>query len=373
MADTDILEVIEALYGAALQPDQWPQVLDRIAHAFGAVGASMVPLGAEHMMRAMVSSELGDLKAAYDALWWRHDTPAQRVVARGVLPGTASTDRLVMTEEEIRQDPFYQEFLHGYGVGELLAAITGSRDGQLVSVAVHNPIKRDRYPPDDVARMAGLAGHIGRALSISTALLEARVVASDFADAVDRLAWGAFLLDRDGAVRHVNVMGERLLGDGLSVVTRRLRAAQRQDDERLQRAIGAALPGAAAAPARGVLIRRPSGRPALYAQAVPVYRQFEGLEFITFGAGGAMVLVRDLGAQVPRLSQHLRDLGLTPAEARVAEAIGHGERLRDIADNQGISYETARSHLRAVFAKLGIGRQTELVGLLSRLASAISR
>lgn len=373
MADTDLLDVIEALYGAALQPDQWPLVLERIAGAFGCVGTSMIPLQTDGVMRSMVTPELREVKEAYDTLWWRHDTPAQRVVARGLKPGTAGTDRLVMTEEEIRRDPFYQDFLRSYGVGELLAAIGSTRDGRLVSLAVHRPLSRERFQFSDLERMTLLAKHVGRAMSISTALVEARGIASDFANAVDRLAWGAILLDREGGVRHVNGAGERLLGDGLNVVAQRLRAARPQDDARLQRAIAAALPGSAGAPARGVLLRRPSGRPALYAEAVPVQRQFEAMEFITFGAGGAMVLVRDLAASAPTLSQHLSDLGLTPAEVRVAEAIGYGGRLRDVAEMHRISYETARSQLRSVFAKLGIGRQAELVAILSRLASVVSR
>ncbi|MDQ0503767.1 helix-turn-helix transcriptional regulator [Xanthobacter agilis] len=372
MAEIDLLEVIEQLYGAALQPEQWPQALERMSGAFGAVGTSMVPLGMDTVMRSLVSPDLVDVQADYERLWWRHDTPGQRIVARGMRPGTTGSDRMVMNEEEVRRDPFYREFLWRHGIGEILAALVGGRDGRLVSVAVHRPLARERFQQDEIARMARLSAHIGRAVSITTTLVEARRLSSDLADAVDRLAWGVLLLDGDGAVRHVNAVAERLLGDGLTVSARRARAAHAQDDARLQRAIGAALPGSGGMPARGVLIRRPSGRPALYAEAVPVRPRCEALEVITFGAGGAMLLVRDLGASVPNLTQHLCDLGLTPAEARLADAIGRGGRLREIADAQRISYETARSHLRSIFIKLGIGRQTELVAILSRLEAVTS-
>jgi len=56
--------------------------------------------------------------------------------------------------------------------------------------------------------------------------------------------------------------------------------------------------------------------------------------------------------------------GLTPAEARLAQALVAGEHLNDIAEHLGITKETARSQLKAVFAKTDTHRQAELVRVL---------
>src|SRR5262245_17474093 len=53
--------------------------------------------------------------------------------------------------------------------------------------------------------------------------------------------------------------------------------------------------------------------------------------------------------------------GLTPAEARLALQLVAGETLRAAAVKLGISYETARSHLKHIFNKTGTCRQAELV------------
>lgn len=57
--------------------------------------------------------------------------------------------------------------------------------------------------------------------------------------------------------------------------------------------------------------------------------------------------------------------GLTPAEARVAVAVGRGRELSGLSNDWDVSSETLRSHLKAVFAKTGVNRQVDLVRLLA--------
>jgi DNA-binding CsgD family transcriptional regulator len=53
--------------------------------------------------------------------------------------------------------------------------------------------------------------------------------------------------------------------------------------------------------------------------------------------------------------------GLTPAEARLALHLVAGETLRSAEAKLGITYETARTHLKNIFGKTGTCRQAELV------------
>jgi DNA-binding CsgD family transcriptional regulator len=59
---------------------------------------------------------------------------------------------------------------------------------------------------------------------------------------------------------------------------------------------------------------------------------------------------------------------LTQAEARLAAYLADGSRLDDFAAGLGISKETARTQLKAVFVKTRTGRQAELVALLAAIA-----
>jgi DNA-binding CsgD family transcriptional regulator len=59
--------------------------------------------------------------------------------------------------------------------------------------------------------------------------------------------------------------------------------------------------------------------------------------------------------------------GLTPAEARLASIVAEGLNPERAADELRISKVTARNQLKAIFAKTGTHRQSELVGRLSRI------
>lgn len=60
-------------------------------------------------------------------------------------------------------------------------------------------------------------------------------------------------------------------------------------------------------------------------------------------------------------------LGLTPAESHVAVSLARGQTIRDVAAATGRSATTIRWHLRQIFAKQGISRQTDLVRLVMSL------
>lgn len=57
--------------------------------------------------------------------------------------------------------------------------------------------------------------------------------------------------------------------------------------------------------------------------------------------------------------------GLSPAEARLARALCHGETLEEYAEAQSVKLPTVKTQLRAVFAKTLTDRQVALVSLIS--------
>jgi DNA-binding CsgD family transcriptional regulator len=63
-----------------------------------------------------------------------------------------------------------------------------------------------------------------------------------------------------------------------------------------------------------------------------------------------------------------QDFGLTLAEARLCEALVRTGSLSDAACASRIGMNTARSHLKGIFAKLGVSSQLHL---LQRLAAHV--
>jgi DNA-binding CsgD family transcriptional regulator len=59
---------------------------------------------------------------------------------------------------------------------------------------------------------------------------------------------------------------------------------------------------------------------------------------------------------------------LTPAQANLAGKLATGSSMETAAAELGVTVETARSHLKAIFNRTGTHRQGELVALLNRLS-----
>jgi DNA-binding CsgD family transcriptional regulator len=87
----------------------------------------------------------------------------------------------------------------------------------------------------------------------------------------------------------------------------------------------------------------------------------------------AQILLRltDLTARPPSgdLTEFARLFRLTPAETRLAAALGGGLSLADAAAGLGITFETARQRLKQVFQKTGTAKQQELCVMLARYFS----
>lgn len=73
-----------------------------------------------------------------------------------------------------------------------------------------------------------------------------------------------------------------------------------------------------------------------------------------------------LGRRRVASAQQLISLfGLSPAEARLARALCHGETLEEYAETQSVKLPTVKTQLRAIFAKTQTDRQVVLVNLIA--------
>lgn len=83
----------------------------------------------------------------------------------------------------------------------------------------------------------------------------------------------------------------------------------------------------------------------------------------------ALALVFPAAEETGRLWTSLREsFGLTPAEVRLARKLRDGRSLKDAAEELEVSVNTVRNQLRAVFEKMGLKRQSDLVRALAELS-----
>ena len=188
----------------------------------------------------------------------------------------------------------------------------------------------------------------------------------DHLEALMAAGQGGLLLNRDGGVVAVNAALK--LGDGLSIVEGRLRAAYPSEQGGLDRAVAIAIsqaPHSELPTPTPAILHRPSGRRPLI---VRVARLFDVAPNPVAEARALVSIVDTAATPIPTGSL-LRELfGLTPKEVELALLLGSGRPLVEAADLCRISLPHARQRLKILFQKTETSRQSELVTLLLRLA-----
>jgi DNA-binding CsgD family transcriptional regulator len=87
-----------------------------------------------------------------------------------------------------------------------------------------------------------------------------------------------------------------------------------------------------------------------------------------FAGPCVVLLIESVDDGVLPVEETLRaNFALTPSEARFACALADGASVTDAAARQGITRETARTHLKRIYAKTDVSHQTALVALVYRL------
>ena len=181
------------------------------------------------------------------------------------------------------------------------------------------------------------------------------------AGAFEAMDTACFVLDRSMSVRAMSRAAEALLSDGslrlsdgrvaspLPAVQRRLGAATATVMER--RAADASV---AAESASGMLMLK-------------VHRLPEREWNMGFAPFAILVAKRGVQGSAADMSLLRETYGLTATEAEIALLLRQGRSRAEICTLRGVTHETMRSHLRSLFAKMGVKRETAAIHLLHTL------
>lgn len=371
MDERHLVDTIDLIYASSLDPTLWPEALHRMARTIGGAGAVMLPCSMPAAVLQFTSPDLTDGAAAYvrDA-WYERDPPLIQTQARGLTSGLfADTD--LVDRSVLDRHPFYQEFLGRYGSGRVFSLLTTPMPGHTICLTTHREAHRGDPTPEERRLYALLGHHASRAATLSLQL-SARQLGSDLADALAHRRDGIAVVDPKGRLVFANRAMEGFAPDGIRLSGQSFRLTHPARNAALQRMIATAAGGNPFKPGADYLalprddLRRPV---MLRVLPLPVIGTTSGFLDL-FGGALSIVIAIDLDHSDDKLPiRSLVALGLTPAQARVAALVGSGQTPREAAEALGISENTTRQHLKQVFQKLSIRRQSELARLTERLAS----
>jgi DNA-binding CsgD family transcriptional regulator/PAS domain-containing protein len=342
-------EIVERIYAAALDPAEWSGVAAALETRFrGAASIFEQEAGSPSIGAVAQSGFDDDAVESYRAHFYRVNPLIPR--ARGLAPGAIGAHSDLMPTEALERSEYGADWMRPQRLLHGLGALFRPEGGVMTAICLMRPPAAGDYDAAERRAFAEIVPHLDRACRIVRRAGAGAIAAAAGRQALERLGMAAVLFDRRGRVLDANPAGEALLGR--RAPDRSLAAGP--GFEALQRALRTVADTRQSRPV--TLPLGPGGSPA-EASLLPVSAP------LAFGMaqGAALLLVRHAPEAAPALAGLGAAFGLTPAELRLLEALAAGETLAGYGSRVGISRNTAKSQLSALFQKTGTSRQAELV------------
>ncbi|MFM1982866.1 MAG: hypothetical protein RJB22_1585 [Pseudomonadota bacterium] len=357
MTDTapdPISDVLDALYGGLLQDQPWVGFLQALSGWLGATYATLILTAPGLAMPGALLTPGADPDVSDDYLASFFTTDPFQGLPEGQVTAFAEFVR----DSDDPALAAYRGFLAQAGGDQVLGVDLRFASG----FEARCRVMRDQSLPDfsaaDRARFQAIVPHLRTAAALFERLQIAGAEHGVYRSAVDQLGVATISLDKSGRIVRANAMAERLLEakDGLFSKAGQLEFSTPAPKASLMQILAR---GTDAAPPGRFKIPRAHGSDlAVMVRPMTVPDMMRGGAAVTLfitAPGEARTLDPDV----------IRDLfQLTRMEALIAVALADGRSLVDVADTLGIAHNTARAHLRAIFAKTGVRRQSQLVHLL---------
>ncbi len=286
-----------------------------------------------------------------------------------------------------RQIPGYEkrhktEFFNDYQKPQDMEYVCGSvlvrNDDLTIQFGTHRSKCANDFGQDEFDFLQRVLPHLVRAVQMRQSLAAESRRQTLAEAALHQLRLGVLLADAQARPIFVNHMAEHLIAasnGALNLSLYGLKTRKPEDAAYLYRLVANA---ASTTAGEGISIggeMRIACDDGSFLQlcVTPLSRQYLDSDFGSTTSACAVIFISRPGS----VHLHWRKVaiyyGLTPAEARLAAQLANGGSLEEAAGYLNITTHTARTQLKAVFAKTGARRQSELVAMLLQGVLAFCR
>lgn len=365
-----IFELVGLIYEAAGDPQLWLRFLERLGSVSRAQVAEFGYIDEQSVSHNLV--HVTGIDASDVRFYNTHYSHKNAWIegAKKRIPwctGAVAAGHQVCPDRELVRTEHYNDFLRPLDLHYGMAGIVLQEGSQDSFISIVRSKSQGPCSEEEVALLSHLMPHLRRAVELHRRIAGLENTASAAADVLDRLPIGLILVGAKSNIVMLNRRARAIVeqNDGLTVSREGLRAVRADETRQLQGLIhGATITGAGNGthPGGVMTVSRPSlRRPyGLLVSPLRSSRSWLGAEHPS-----AAIFVTDPDTETERQDQILgRLFALTPAEARLADALLHGKSLKEAAEEFGVRRNTVHSQLQKIFEKTGTNRQSELLRLI---------
>jgi DNA-binding CsgD family transcriptional regulator len=357
-----------SLYESVGKADGWATFLHALARSYGGGKSTLAIQDARAQNSVLVAGGIWepDEVTRYNRYYHSNNPWLSSGVGGNRPIGVVVTTELLLPRSDLFKTEHYNDFLRPAQVDGGVSVTIQKDSSRYISVNVLFPQVTAERDSDTVGRLQRLAPHMLRVTQLNRQLagLETRALAAEAV--LDGLVTAMIVVNAKGRVVYMNTAAEQIIiaGDGLTASRFLLDAVRPGEGKLLRQLVASALQvprNVIASPGGVMRISRRSGCAPYEVLVAPISAATLRLDF---DGPLAAVFVRDPEARVVTPTDRLQSLyALTGAEARLMQALLAGDTLDTIAERVGVSRETLRSQLKAVFLKTGTSSQIELIRL----------
>jgi len=289
--------------------------------------------------------------------------------------GIFTIDQVVPRQQLIQTD-FYNRLMQPYGIEHIVAMHFPEPNGASCFVGLLNGPDKKNFGDAEKQLLLALRQHLEHALKVHTLLKRNELEKEIYGEALNRLTIGTIILDGRGRVLEINRTARSILqrNSCISLNDNHLLVAKPRYREELNRLINSAinwrekqLPDTFVEALR---IECPTGADiGLLVRAAPASGWYQNE-----GVPSVIIHLEDF-EQDQRAPEQIvaRLFGLTKSEARLAAMLASGLTLTDAAVKLNLTESSVRTYSKKIFAKMGVGRQAELVRLIMKSVALLAR
>lgn len=360
--DDALAALLSAFYKAAETPSTWSpavqSVMSTCEATVGLVVSHDYETGRGQIEHAEnLSDELVRAYAQPDAsanVWFREESFFR--TADAVVAGNE-----IVPFETLLESRFYRDWLRPAGIHHCIWGVLARKDQRLICAGFGRAESDKAFEARDLALIAQVMPHFRQIIQVHELVGTSSFSQHILMEMLGALSVGVALLDDSCRVTEANAMAVSWLSKEQNNVRRKNGAAVTLD--RFKPGLQAFLKSAGTrSDERKMSVMRSEGPEPVMLILVPLY-----CDTLVVGEGrsGSILIISDPEYRCRiREDQLVKFYEFTPTEAKLARLLSNGYRLDEAAETMGIKYQTVRTHLKRIFSKTGIDRQSELVRLI---------
>lgn len=359
-------KTVKSLYAAAVGSEGWSDALRQVEDFTGSAGAiidfeSFSPAASSFCLSGRFPMEqCAEFAINYMPICKRN------AAAREWPDKSFLCDSMLLSESEMDRDPVY-EWFGTMGLRYFVGGGLGQVGAYRSSFSLQRSRRQGHAEADDIEMFKLIRPHFVHAVTLAASINNLTAITRMAETSLGGVRKGVIALEASGRIVFANGRAESILSeaDGLRVSDGMLVTSSQSRRRDLESLIRSASEPALNAGGGWLRIERPSGRPPL---AVFASHFAASPALSDYGRATVLLTIHSPYDRQPADGEALRTIfGLTQTEAAIAVALSAGHDTASAALQFGVAVGTVRVHIKAIFRKLGINRQQDLVQIVSNL------